>query len=295
MNTLQNLIGRIALNPTAEGGLSAGASQTNAIEETFRRIGEQGGTALIPFLTVGDPDIETTLEIIEQLEAAGADVLELGVPYSDPLADGPVIQRASARALQQLISVRTCLGVAKQARERGVKMPFVLFTYYNPVLQTGLDTFFAEAAQHGISGLIIPDLPHEEAADVLERADRENLALIPLVAPTSSERIEKILHNGRGFVYCVSSLGVTGERASFHEGVDAFIRDVRSRTNLPVAVGFGISSREQVERFAELCDGVVVGSAIVRKIESLIPDLMNADKREDALLQIREFVAELKV
>ncbi|OWA37124.1 tryptophan synthase subunit alpha [Saccharibacillus sp. O16] len=295
MTIQQNLIGRIALNPTAEGGLSAGASQTNAIEETFRRIGEQGGTALIPFLTVGDPDIETTLEIIEQLEAAGADVLELGVPYSDPLADGPVIQRASARALQQLISVRTCLEVAQQARERGVKMPFVLFTYYNPVLQTGLDTFFDEAAAHGISGLIIPDLPHEESADVLERADRANLALIPLVAPTSSERIEKILRNGRGFVYCVSSLGVTGERASFHEGVDAFIRDVRSRTNLPVAVGFGISSREQVERFAQSCDGVVVGSAIVRKIESLIPNLMNADQREDALLQIRKFVAELKV
>ncbi|NGZ74253.1 tryptophan synthase subunit alpha [Saccharibacillus sp. VR-M41] len=299
---------RTALNPASESGLSSGAAEEavfadtaaafprpNAIEETFRRLGERRGTALIPFLTVGDPDIETTLEIIERLEEAGADVLELGVPYSDPLADGPVIQRASARALQQLITVRTCLDVARQARERGVKMPFVLFTYYNPVLQMELDAFFEEASGHGISGLIIPDLPHEEAEEMLERADRANIALIPLVAPTSSERIDKILRNGRGFVYCVSSLGVTGERASFHEGVDDFIREVKSRTQLPVAVGFGISGREQVLRFSGLCDGVVVGSAIVRTIETLIPELMNADKREDALLQIREFVAELKV
>lgn len=294
------------MSPSAEGGLSAGTSRTgessaasfdrpNLIEETFRRLREKGGTALIPFLTVGDPDIDTTLDIIEELEKAGADILELGVPYSDPLADGPVIQRASARALEQLITVRTCLDIAHRARERGVKMPFVLFTYYNPILQTGLDLFFEEASRNGISGLIIPDLPYEESEEMLQRADRVNIAMIPLVAPTSSERIEKILHNGRGFVYCVSSLGVTGERASFHEGVDAFIRDVKSRTDLPVAVGFGISGRDQVQRFSELCDGVVVGSAIVRTIENLIPDLMNADKREDALLQIRKFVAELKV
>lgn len=293
------------MSHSAESGLAAGAAQEgerspafeapNRIEETFRRLGETGGTALIPFLTVGDPDLDTTLDIIEQMEKAGADVLELGVPYSDPLADGPVIQRASARALEQLITVRTCLDVARKARERGVQMPFVLFTYYNPILQTGLDLFFEEASRNGISGLIIPDLPYEESEDMLRRADRVNIALIPLVAPTSSERIDKILRSGRGFVYCVSSLGVTGERASFHDGVDAFIRDVKSRTDLPVAVGFGISGRDQVERFAELCDGVVVGSAIVRTIETLIPDLMNADKREDALLQIREFVAELKV
>jgi len=305
MNIQPNAVRRTVMHPAAEGGGSAGTASAsfaapgdarpNLIDETFRRIGEQGGTALIPFLTVGDPDIETTLEIIERLEDAGADILELGVPYSDPLADGPVIQRASSRALQQLITVRTCLDVAKQSRERGVKMPFVLFTYYNPVLQMGLNEFFDQASAHGISGLIIPDVPYEESGELLERADQAGIALIPLVAPTSSERIERILNNGRGFVYCVSSLGVTGERASFHEGVDAFIRDVKSRTDLPVAVGFGISSREQVERFSELCDGVVVGSAIVRTIESLIPDLMNADKREDALLQIREFVAELKV
>ncbi|MCQ4085788.1 tryptophan synthase subunit alpha [Saccharibacillus sp. JS10] len=267
----------------------------HSIEETFNRISQEGGTALIPFLTVGDPDKETTLEIIQQLEQAGADILELGVPYSDPLADGPVIQRASARALEQLVTVRTCLDVAKQSRENGVQMPFVLFTYYNPVLQMGLDQFFEQAKESGIGGLIIPDVPHEESSELLERADAAGIALLPLVAPTSSERIERILNNGRGFVYCVSSLGVTGERASFHEGVDAFIQDVKSRTSLPVAVGFGISSREQVERFSEFCDGVVVGSAIVRTIESLIPDLMNANRREDALLQIRKFVAELKV
>ncbi|MEC0089751.1 tryptophan synthase subunit alpha [Paenibacillus macquariensis] len=266
----------------------------NLMDQTFEVLKSQNRTALIPFLTVGDPDIETTVEIIVQLEAAGADILELGVPYSDPLADGPVIQRASQRALKHGVNIRTCMETAVKARESGVQMPFILFTYFNPVLQMGLDLFFKEVQTHEISGLIIPDLPVEESGEIRRRADEAGVSLIPLVAPTSNERIEKIVSNASGFVYCVSSLGVTGERSTFHQGVEEFIQTVKKYTNIPVAVGFGISTHEQVAHFSQICDGVVVGSAIVREIESVIPLLNDANTRQEGLLQIRKFVAQLK-
>ncbi|UQZ32401.1 tryptophan synthase subunit alpha [Paenibacillus sp. PK3_47] len=267
---------------------------TNRMDLTFRKLKEEGRTALIPFLTVGDPDLETTLAIIAELEAAGADILELGVPYSDPLADGPVIQRASARALRGQVNIRTCMETALKARQAGSKLPFILFTYYNPVLQMGLDTFFAELDTHEISGLIIPDLPVEESGEMRRRSREAGVNLIPLVAPTSSERIQRIVSGASGFIYCVSSLGVTGERSSFHTGVDDFIESVRQATDLPVAVGFGISTGDQVARFARICDGVVVGSAIVRKVEEVIPLLDDPATRSGGLLQIREFVAQLR-
>ncbi|WP_028589093.1 tryptophan synthase subunit alpha [Paenibacillus massiliensis] len=267
----------------------------NRMDEVFTRLRGEGRTALIPFLTVGDPDLNTTLDIIHELEEAGADILELGVPYSDPLADGPVIQRASERALQSQITIHSCLEVAKQAREAGSQLPFILFTYYNPILQMGLETFFATIRTHDISGLIIPDLPIEEAEVMGKMAEEADVHLVPLVAPTSDQRIEKIVKNARGFIYCVSSLGVTGERSSFHNEVDSFIAKVKSFTDIPVAVGFGISTREQVQHFSQMCDGVVVGSAIVRQIEETIPLLRESGSRQDGLLQIRQFVAQLRV
>lgn len=267
----------------------------NAMEQTFAKLKESGETALIPFITVGDPDPETTVDIIVELERAGADILELGVPYSDPLADGPVIQRASERALVRRITIETCIETAVKARERGVRMPFVLFTYYNPVLQTGLDRFFQLLQNAGISGLIIPDLPFEESEEVLRLADQAGVLLVPLVAPTSESRIAKILSHARGFIYCVSSLGVTGERSTFHQNVDEFILSVKAQTDLPVAVGFGISNREQAERFSKICDGVVVGSAIVRNIEENLPLLRDKETKEQGLLQIRDFVSLLKI
>ncbi|GIO30884.1 MULTISPECIES: tryptophan synthase subunit alpha [Paenibacillus] len=266
----------------------------NLIDQTFSRLKEQGQTALIPFLTIGDPDVETSVRIIAELEAAGADIVELGVPYSDPLADGPVIQRASQRALKHQVNIAACMDAAVQARAAGVKLPFILFTYYNPVLQFGLDRFFDEVKRHDISGLIIPDLPVEESAELIRQAEAAEIHVIPLVAPTSKERIKSIVADAKGFVYCVSSLGVTGERSSFYEGVEEFIGQVREYTDTPVAIGFGISSREQAERFSRICDGVVVGSAIVRTIEDTIPLLQNADTRQDGLLQIRKFVSQLK-
>lgn len=266
----------------------------NRMDQTFQKLKSEGRTALIPFLTVGDPDLETTLAILAELEAAGADIVELGVPYSDPLADGPVIQRASARALRGEVHLRTCMETALKARQAGSKLPFIIFSYYNPILQMGLDTFFSELITHDISGLIIPDLPIEESDEMRRRSREAGVNLIPLVAPTSSERIEKIVSGASGFIYCVSSLGVTGERSSFHADVESFIASVRQATDLPIAVGFGISTGEQVARFSRICDGVVVGSAIVRKIEDVIPLLDDPTTRNEGLLQIREFVAQLK-
>ncbi|MDP5273813.1 tryptophan synthase subunit alpha [Chengkuizengella axinellae] len=266
----------------------------NLIDQKFLELKEQNKTALIPFLTMGDPDVETSVEIIKELQAAGADIIELGVPYSDPLADGPVIQRASLRALQHNINIHSCLEIASKARQEEVSLPFILFTYYNPVLQFGLESFFEKLRENEISGVIIPDLPIEEDEQVRQLSERYGIHLVPLVAPTSNDRITKISKKAAGFVYCVSSLGVTGVRSSFYDGIDDFISLVKQSTDLPVAVGFGISTNEQFNTFSKICDGVVVGSAIVRKIEEQLPLLQSQDTKAKGLLQIREFVAQLK-
>jgi tryptophan synthase alpha chain len=266
----------------------------NAIDELFGRIRAEGGTALMPFITMGDPHLDATVDIILQLERSGADLLELGVPYSDPLADGPVIQRASERALQNRITILDCIEAAGRAREAGAKLPFVLFTYFNPLLQFGIDRGFELMARKGFSGAIIPDLPMEEDDEVREAARRHGLHLIPLVAPTSKERVRRIVSRASGFVYCVSSLGVTGERQQFHDRVDEFLDTVRSATDLPIAVGFGISNNEQFRSFAARCDGVIVGSAFVRRIEALGERLADSAARPAALEELGRFAAELK-
>lgn len=267
----------------------------NAIDQTFAQLRREERAALMPFLTVGDPDPDTSLQLICELEAAGADIVELGVPYSDPLADGPVIQRASERALAHGITLLDCIAITRQAREKGVKMPFVLFSYYNPVLQLGLDRLIEEARQADISGMIIPDLPYEEDGPVRDALAQAGLYLIPLVAPTSRERIHRIVSRASGFIYCVSSLGVTGVREHFEQETDMFLRTVKEATDLPIAIGFGISNAEHVARFAQICDGVIVGSAIVRKIEENLTRLKSEreeDKRE-GLREVHLFVQEL--
>ncbi|MFF2887582.1 tryptophan synthase subunit alpha [Paenibacillus sp. NPDC057967] len=266
----------------------------NLIDQSFAKLKAEGRTALIPFLTVGDPDLPTTLAIIKELEQSGADMIELGVPYSDPLADGPVIQRASERALRSQITILDCIDLAAQARAEGVKIPLILFTYYNPVLQFGLEPFFELVKSKGISGLIIPDLPIEEDEEVRALSEAHQIHLIPLVAPTSNDRVARISRKARGFVYCVSSLGVTGVRSDFHTGIDDFLATVRASTDLPIGIGFGISSREQVERFERQCDAVIVGSAIVRKIEEALPLLEKEETRAQGLAEVGKFVSSLK-
>jgi tryptophan synthase alpha chain len=267
----------------------------NLIDQTFSRLRASGQTALMPFITMGDPDLPTTIEIMKELQSAGADMLELGIPYSDPLADGPVIQASSQRALQHRIHLLDCLGTAKAAREAGVTIPLILFTYYNPVLQMGLERAFSLIEHNGFSGAIIPDLPIEEDKDAKRLAERHHIHLIPLVAPTSQARIQQIASQAKGFVYCVSSLGVTGVRSDFHAEIDEFLATVkRAAGEVPIAIGFGISTHEQVVRFAASCDGVIVGSAIVRIIGDAGPLLADPARRAEGLKQIGDFVRQLK-
>lgn len=274
--------------------MSQALASRNLLDDTFRTLQAQGKSALMPFITLGDPTCEITLRLLLQMEQAGADIIELGIPYSDPLADGPVIERASARALRNHVSIADGLRIAAQARKQGAQIPYVLFTYYNPVLQFGLDSFLQQARDAGISGIIIPDLPYEESHVVREAADRMGIHLIPLVAPTSESRVSSIVAEGRGFIYCVSSLGVTGVRDTFDSQVDSFIELVRRSTELPIAIGFGISTAGHVKHFAKRCDGVIVGSAIVRRIEEALPLLEHPDSSEEGILQICDFVRQLK-
>lgn len=241
----------------------------NRIEATFERLKEQGETAFIPFITVGDPSLEWTIRIAQELEKAGADILELGIPYSDPLADGPVIQQAALRALEQGIRLTDAFDIVKQLRANGVAIPLILFTYVNPVLQWGIERFFGKAREVGADGVIIPDLPFEESEEARLAAAKHGIDLVPLVAPTSKQRIEKIVSDASGFVYCVSSLGVTGTRDKLSAELPEFVNSVRSATTLPVAVGFGVSTPEQAAEIRSIADGVIVGSALIRRIAPL--------------------------
>ncbi|WP_017755574.1 tryptophan synthase subunit alpha [Calidifontibacillus oryziterrae] len=229
----------------------------------------------IPFIMAGDPNEEMTIEIALALQEAGAHVLELGIPYSDPLADGPVIQRAALRALKEKMTLKKAMALVPKMRAKGLKIPVVVFTYYNPVLQLGIESFFALAKENDIDGLLIPDIPFEESEYIRKRSVEEGIEFISLVAPTSNERIEKIAKHASGFLYCVSTLGVTGMRSNLNNNIVPFLKKVKEVSAIPVAVGFGISSSEQVQALKDHCDGVIVGSAIVNKIEQLRDQLLS--------------------
>lgn len=242
------------------------------IKEAFRRAEEKGNRALIPFITAGDPDLETTVAITLGLVAGGADVVEWGVPYSDPLADGVTVQRASQRALQGGTTARRVMAAARDLREQGCAVPLVLLVYANILWRHGPETFVREAANCGIDGLIIPDLPVEEGSHVATLCRKVGLARIPLVAPTSPPaRIARVVAQGDGFVYCVSVTGVTGARERMWEGLPDFLARIRPHTSLPLAVGFGISSPAQAGQVARYADGVIVGSALIQYLEEVPP------------------------
>jgi tryptophan synthase alpha chain len=222
--------------------------------------------ALIPYVTVGYPRPETALELVPRLEEWGADMVELGIPFSDPLADGATIQEASFMALGQGTTPARCLEVAARLRER-VSLPLVFMTYYNPVLSYGLEGFCREAARAGVDGLIIPDLPHEEGAGLEVAGERHGVDLVYLLSPNSSaERIQAVGRHSRGFIYLVSLTGVTGARRELPPELESFVGRVRQSATLPLAVGFGISTPEQAARAAAVADGVIVGSRLIQLI-----------------------------
>lgn len=258
----------------------------------FKERLQQKDFLYIPFIMAGDPNEELTIELALALQESGANILELGIPYSDPLADGPVIQKAAARALKQGMSLKKAMALVPKMRERGLEIPVVVFTYFNPVLQLGTESFFALARENDIDGLLIPDLPFEESEELRSRCIEEGIEFISLVAPTSLDRIQKIASSAQGFLYCVSSLGVTGMRSSLSENIVPFLEKVKSNSTVPVAVGFGISTNEQVQMLRDNCDGIIVGSAIIKKIEDLKDQLISLDPstREQAIDNFKQSI-----
>jgi len=227
-----------------------------------------GHTALIPYVTVGYPSVEATLEVVPLLADCGCDIVELGIPFSDPLADGVTIQKASFHALQNGISLQTCLEVAGQL-SRKVDIPLVFMTYFNPVFSYGLEEFCSACTRSGIDGLIIPDLPPEEGSELEAITRKQGLDLIYLLAPTSPEgRIRLIAERSRGFIYLVSVTGVTGARDSLPADLEAFVAGVRKVAGQPLCVGFGVSTPEQAGRVARIADGVIVGSRLIHLMEA---------------------------
>ncbi len=225
-------------------------------------------TALVAYITVGYPSIEATLKVVPLLAGSGCDMVELGIPFSDPLADGTTIQKASFYALQNGVTPRLCLEIAKQVSQM-IEIPLVFMTYFNPVFSYGLGEFCGACASSGVDGLIIPDLPPEEGMELEAVTQRHGLDLIYLLAPTSTEeRIRLVANRSRGFIYLVSVTGVTGVRDKLPPGLDIFVGRVRKMACQPICVGFGISTPEQARQVAEVADGVIVGSRIVQLMEA---------------------------
>ncbi|MBI3995769.1 MAG: tryptophan synthase subunit alpha [Nitrospirae bacterium] len=259
----------------------------NRIDQTFQRLRAKKEKALIPYIMAGDPYLERTEELVVAMEQAGADIIELGVPFSDPIADGPVIQRAGLRALKWKTALKDVLRLAADIRKKS-EIPLVLMTYYNPVLKFGVEKLFKEAEACGVDGLIIPDLPPEEGQTVLDRSRRTGLDWILLAAPTTpSGRLRFLSGQTQGFLYYVSLTGITGASLSDYSDVKNRLSAVRRMTDKQVAVGFGVSTPDQAATLAGMADGVIVGSAIVRLIEQHMED-------PDLPAVVAEFVKQLK-
>jgi tryptophan synthase alpha chain len=237
------------------------------IAQSFGQLKRENKKGFIPFVTAGDPDLETTLELIVELDRAGATAIELGIPFSDPMADGPVIQRASERALQNNFGVNEVLDLVKRAREK-TSTPIILFTYFNPLFQFGLKRLASSAREAGVDGVLVTDLTPEEGEEFASELRANGLDMIFLVAPTSTDdRLQMVAERASGFIYAISRAGVTGTRLTVSEEAERLVQRVRKFSNLPVAVGFGISSAQQVADVQRYADAVVVGSAIVAEIE----------------------------
>jgi tryptophan synthase alpha chain len=255
------------------------------LDEKFSQLKNEQRRALMPYVPLGFPSLDVSRDLIRAVADAGADVIELGVPFSDPLADGPVIQHATQVALQNGMTLAKCLEMAQAARDAGVTIPLVLMGYYNPILRFGIEKLTRAARDAGVDGLIVPDLPPEEAGAISAASRAEDLDLIFLAAPTSTAaRLELIGRETRGFLYLVSVTGVTGARATVSSDLGAFVARARAVTSKPVCVGFGISDGKAARAVAQIADGVIVGSALVSKI----------GEQGTAVDAARKFVGELR-
>jgi len=254
---------------------------TRTVAETFVHLRSRGQAALIPFLTAGDPDLATTAQALQALDQHGADLLEVGIPYSDPLADGPVIQGAAVRALNRGVTLGQVLAMLTNTIPH-LQAPVILFSYYNPILNHGIENFLTKVQAVGVKGLVVPDVPLEEATPLLESADRHGIEVILLAAPTSPpERLAAIAAQSRGFVYLVSTTGVTGARDRLAQNLQQRLELLRSLTDKPIAVGFGISQPEHARQVVDWgADGAIVGSALVARLaEGGLAEMTNLCQR----------------
>ncbi|XP_028758395.1 tryptophan synthase alpha chain isoform X1 [Neltuma alba] len=258
------------------------------ISETFNRLKREGKVAFIPYITAGDPDLSTTAEALKVLDSCGSDIIELGVPYSDPLADGPVIQAAATRSLGRGTNLDAIISMLKEVVPQ-LSCPIALFTYYNPILKRGTGRFMSTISNVGVHGLVVPDVPLEETTALRMEAKKHGIELVLLTTPTTpTDRMKAIVEAAEGFIYLVSSVGVTGTRASVSDKVQALLREIKETTTKPVAVGFGISKPEHAKLIAGWgADGVIVGSAMVKL-------LGEAKSPQDGLRELENFTKSLK-
>jgi tryptophan synthase alpha chain len=257
-------------------------SSSNKIDLKFKEL--NGKKALITFITGGHFGYETTKKLVLEMEKAGADIIEIGVPFSDPVAEGPVIQQSSAEALSQGATLAGIFNCIDELRSE-TQIPILLMLYINSIFAYGTEKFFQKCKECSIDGVIVPDLPLEEYAEIAEYADRFNVHSIHLVAPTSDTRIQQIVENTKGFIYCVSSTGVTGMRSEFQTDFDKFFNQIKQFSDTPACVGFGISNPQQAKKMSEYCDGVIVGSAIVKIV---------SEYGENSVEKVAEFTKSLK-
>jgi tryptophan synthase alpha chain len=238
----------------------------SGLEKTFKKLNKEGKKAFIPYIMAGDPSLDKTKDVVLLFEECGADIVELGVPFSDPLADGPTIQRASERALKNGVTLRKTISFVKDIRQM-TQIPIVLMTYFNPVFKYGVENFIKNAKIAGVNGVIIPDLPPDEAEDFIKLSREAALDTIFLLTPTSTEdRIKKVIKVSKGFIYYVSITGITGTTLLLDGSMEVLISKIKRYTDKPVAVGFGVSTPEEAAAVARVSDGVIVGSAIVKKL-----------------------------
>ncbi|CAL9156440.1 unnamed protein product [Musa hybrid cultivar] len=278
----------ISLRKSFSPMASLSVAPAPGISETLSRLKEQGKVALIPFITAGDPDLSTTSKALKILDSSGSDLIELGIPYSDPLADGPVIQAAATRALAKGTNFNGVISMLREVVPQ-LSCPIAIFTYYNPILKRGIDKFMSTIEEVGVRGLVVPDVPLEETESLRKEAAKHNIELVLLTTPTTpTERMKEIVEASEGFVYLVSSIGVTGARASVSSRVRSLLQEIKDSTTKPVAVGFGISQPEHVKQVAGWgADGVIVGSAIVKL-------LGGAKSPEEGLNKLEAFTRSLK-